>query len=75
MRLDESEAQCLDLAWMCPSVVVGIWQEWGLDAVLEGKTVRENVALGLAGVSNEEAEETCRGVMLDEFGRGVRGGV
>ena len=37
---------------MRASVVVVIRQEWGLDAVLEGKTVRENVALGLAGVSN-----------------------
>ena len=67
--LDENEAQCLDPAWMRASVVVGIRQEWGVDAVLEGKTARENVALGLAGVSNEEVAEPCRGVMLDEFVR------
>ena len=75
VRLDESEAQCLDPAWMRASVVVGIRQEWGLDAVLEGKTVRENVALGLAGVSDEEAEKACRSVILDEFVRGVGGRV
>ena len=73
VRSDKSKAQCFDLAWMCPSVVVGIRQEWGVDAMLEGKTVRENMALGLAGVSNEEVAEPCRGVMLDEFVRGVGG--
>ena len=75
VRLDESKAQCLDPACMRASVVVGIRQESGVDAVLEGKTVRENVALGLAGVSNEEVEEACRGVKLDEFVRGVGGRV
>ena len=71
--LDESEVQCLDPACICASVV-GLEQEWCVDVVLQGKTVRENVALRLAGVSDEEAEEACRGVM-DEFVRGVEGGV
>ena len=68
VRLDESEVQCLDPAWMRASKV-GIGQGWCVDVVLEGKMVRENVALGLAGVSDEEGEEACRGVMLDEFVR------
>ena len=42
-EVDESEVRYLDTAWMCTSVV-GIWQGWGMDVVLEGKTVRENVA-------------------------------
>ena len=70
VRLDESEVRYLDPAWMRGSVV-GIGQGWGVDVVLEGKTVRENVALGLAGVSDEEVEEACRGVMLDDFVRGL----
>ena len=37
-----------------------------VDAVPVGKTVRENLALGLAGVSDEEVEDACRGVVLDE---------
>ena len=73
VRLDESEVQCLDPAWTRASVV-GIGQGWEEGAVLEGKMVRENVALGLAGVSDEEVEEACRGVMLDEFVRRLEEG-
>ena len=40
---DESEVQNHDAAWICTSVF-GIWQGWGTDVVLEGKTVWENVA-------------------------------
>ena len=40
---DESEVQNHDAAWMHTSVV-GILQGWGMDVVLEGKTVRENMA-------------------------------
>ena len=60
VHLDKSEIQCLNLVWMYAFVIVGIRQEWGLDAMLEDKTVRENMALGLAGVSNEEVGEACR---------------
>jgi len=73
VRLDESELQYLDPAWMRASVV-GVGQGWGVDLVLEGKTVRENVALGLDGVSDEEVEEACKAVMLDEFVRGLEEG-
>jgi ATP-binding cassette subfamily B (MDR/TAP) protein 1 len=73
--LDESEVWYLDRAWMHASVV-GVGQGWAVDVVLEGKTARENVALGLegCGVSDEEVEEACRGVMLDEFVRGLEDG-
>ena len=40
---DESEVRYLHTAWMRTSVV-GIWQGWGMNVVLEGKTVREKVA-------------------------------
>ena len=75
VRLDESEVRYLDPAWVRVSIV-GVGQGWGVDVVLEGKTVRENVALGLdgSGVSDEEVEEACKGVMLDEFVRGLEEG-
>ena len=70
VRLDENQVQKLDLAWMC-AAVVGVGQGWGVDLVLKGKTVRENVAFGLDGVSHEEVQEACKAMMLDEFVTGL----
>ena len=42
-----------------------------VDAVPVGKTVWEHLALGLAGVSDEEVEDACRG----DVGRGCRIGL
>ena len=36
---DESKVWNHDCAWMCTSVI-GIWQGWGMDVVLDGKMVR-----------------------------------
>ena len=44
------------------------------DVVLEGKSVLENVMLGMEGVTEEMVEEACRAALFHEFVRDLEGG-
>lgn len=65
--LDERDVRFLDDAWM-RSCIVGIGQGWG-DVVLDGKSIAENVMLGIHGVSQATVEDACRVALLHDFVR------
>ena len=65
--LDERDVRFLDDAWL-RSCVVGIGQGWG-DVVLDGKSIAENVMLGMHGVSQTTVEDACRVALLHDFVR------
>jgi ABC-type multidrug transport system fused ATPase/permease subunit len=44
------------------------------DVVLEGKSISENVALGLEGATEEMAEEACRAALCHKFVRDLSDG-
>jgi ABC-type multidrug transport system fused ATPase/permease subunit len=48
------------------SCIVGIGQGWG-DVVFDGKSIAENVMLGIQGVSQEMVEDACRVALLHDF--------
>ena len=50
-----------------------LWLVLGRGGGGRGARWKDNVALELAGVSDEEVQEACRGVMLDEFVSGFGG--
>jgi ATP-binding cassette, subfamily B (MDR/TAP), member 1 len=71
--LDHSDLRYLDPGWVRENVC-GVGQGMG-DVVLEGKSILENVCLGVDGdVSRERVEEACRAAMLHEFVGGLEAG-
>ena len=50
---------------MC-SCIVGLGKGWG-DVVLDGKSIAENVMLGMQGVSQATVEDACRVALLHDF--------
>ena len=79
ISLDEQDVRFLDEAWM-RTHVAGVGQQGASGVViLDGKTVFENVALGLLGhcdkeSTKEEVEEACRAALMHEFVRDLPGG-
>ena len=65
--LDERDVRFLDDEWT-RSCIVGIGQGWG-DVVLDGKSIAENVMLGMHGVSPATVEDACRVALLHDFVR------
>ena len=65
MLLDNMELQYLDpsLVW---GYVGGVGQGLG-DMRLEGKSILENVATGVGGVTEEIVEKRCRVALFNEF--------
>lgn len=70
--LDDQDVRFLDDAWV-RGHVAGVSQGFGGVVVLDGKTLWENVAVGVCGrltgalVKIGEVEEACRMAMVHEF--------
>ncbi|KAF8153367.1 P-loop containing nucleoside triphosphate hydrolase protein [Crassisporium funariophilum] len=72
--LDEQDVRFLDEGWM-RGVVGGVGQLGGAGVViLDGKSVYENVTMGMEGVTEEQVEEACRAAMMHEFVRDLPDG-
>jgi ATP-binding cassette subfamily B (MDR/TAP) protein 1 len=69
---DDMEFQYLDLSWVRGNVC-GVGQGMG-DVVVEGKSILENVALGVEGVTEEMVEDACRAALFHEFVRDLSDG-
>jgi len=75
ISLDEQDVRFLDEAWMRANVA-GVGQQGASGVViLDGKSVFENVAMGLFGhsdsedVTRAEVEDACRAALVHEFVR------
>ena len=73
IMLDDQDMRYLDESWL-RGQIAGVSQGFGSVVVLDGKTIWENVAVGvygrpgeLWGVKKEEVEEACRMAMVHEF--------
>jgi len=65
--LDDTDLRYLDPAWVRGNVC-GVGQGMG-DVVLEGKSIWENVALGVEDATEEMVEGACRAALFHEFVR------
>jgi ATP-binding cassette subfamily B (MDR/TAP) protein 1 len=70
--LDDTELRYLDPSWVRGNVC-GVGQGMG-DVVLEGKSILENVALGVEGATEEMVEDACRAALFHEFVRDLSDG-
>ena len=70
--LDDTDLRYLDPTWVRGNVCA-VGQGMG-DVVLEGKTISENVALGIEGATEEMIEEACRAALFHEFVRDLSDG-
>jgi ATP-binding cassette subfamily B (MDR/TAP) protein 1 len=70
--LDDTELRYLDPSWVRGNVC-GVGQGMG-DVVLEGKSILENIALGVEGATEEMVEEACRAALFHEFVRDLSDG-
>ncbi|KAF5350692.1 hypothetical protein D9756_008502 [Leucocoprinus leucothites] len=74
VMLDDQDVRYLDNTWL-RSQIAGVSQGFGGVVVLDGRTLWENVAVGIYGrpdgatalVKNSEVEEACRMAMVHEF--------
>lgn len=65
--LDDTELRYLNPSWVRGNIC-GVGQGMG-DVVLEGKSILENVKLGVEGATGEMVEEACRAALFHEFVR------
>jgi ATP-binding cassette subfamily B (MDR/TAP) protein 1 len=70
--LDDTELWYLDRSWVRGNVC-GAGQGMG-DVVLEGKSILENVKLGVEGATEEMVEEACRAAVFHESVRDLSEG-
>jgi ATP-binding cassette subfamily B (MDR/TAP) protein 1 len=74
IMLDDQDVRFLDEAWV-RGQIAGVSQGFGGVVILDGRTLWENIAVGVYGrpngllmrVSDDEVEEACRMAMVHEF--------
>jgi ATP-binding cassette subfamily B (MDR/TAP) protein 1 len=70
--LDDTDLRYFNTTWVRGNVC-GVGQGMG-DVVLEGKSILENVAMGVEGATKEMVEEACRAALFHEFVRDLSDG-